>query len=226
MRKLQRLSAFLFAAILVLGLSIPVYAHDYVQMDKKGTITITMHVGDTAVGGGTLTMYRVGEVRENDGDYEFQPAGDFVSCGEPFEDVTSPTLADSLAKYASDKKITGVTNDINMDGSVTFTDLEVGLYLFVQNKAASGYNKADPFLVTLPYMQGNEQYSYNVDASPKVELEKEPESTTPPPAKPHEPTLPKTGQLNWPIPVLAVLGLLLFTAGWLMRFGQRKADEK
>lgn len=226
MRKLQKLSAFLLAAMLVLGLSIPAYAHDYVQMDKKGTITITMHMGDTAVGGGTLTLYRVGEVREDDGNYTFQPTGDFASCGESFENVTSAALADRLAKYATDQKLTGVTKSIDKDGKVTFTDLEVGLYLFVQNKAASGYNKADPFLVSLPYIQDNGQYSYNVDASPKVELEKEPEPTTPPPTKPHEPTLPQTGQLNWPIPVLAVLGLLLFTAGWLMRFGQRKADEK
>ena len=30
-------------------------------------------------------------------------------------------------------------------------------------------------------------------------------------------TLPQTGQLNWPIPVLAVAGILLFAFGWMMQ---------
>jgi len=226
MRKLQKLSAFLLAAMLIFSMSLTAYAHDYVQMDKKGTITVTMRMGETAVGGGTLTLYQVGEVREDDGNYTFQPTGDFASCGESFEDVTSPALADSLSKYAKENKLPGVTKNIDENGTVTFTDLEVGLYLFVQNKAANGYNKADPFLVSLPYMQDNGQYGYHVDASLKAELEKEPEPTTPQPTKPTDPTLPQTGQLNWPIPVLAVLGLLLFTAGWVMRYGKRKANEK
>lgn len=28
--------------------------------------------------------------------------------------------------------------------------------------------------------------------------------------------LPQTGQLNWPVPVLAVSGVLLFAAGWVL----------
>ncbi len=222
MRKFQRISAFLLAAMLVFSMRLTAYAHDYVQMDKKGTITITMHMGETAVGGGTLTIYRVSEVREDDGNYTFQPTGDFASCGESFEDVTSPALADNLSKYASDKKLTGVTKTIDSDGQITFTDLEVGLYLFVQNKAASGYNKADPFLVSLPYMQDNGQYSYNVDASPKVELEKAP---PPPPTKPTDPSLPQTGQLWWPVPLLTVAGMTLFAAGFALSSGKRKEHE-
>lgn len=225
MRKLQRLSAFLLVAMLIFSMGVTAYAHDYVQMEKKGSITVTMHMGDKTVGGGTLTLYRVGEVVENDGNYSFQPTGDFASCGESFERVNSSALAGRLSKYAKDEKRTGVTKSIGKDGKVTFADLDVGLYLFVQNKAASGYRKAEPFLVSLPYMQDNGQYSYYVDASPKVELEKETEPTAPPPTDPKDPTLPQTGQLNWPIPVLAVLGLLLFAAGWAMRYGKRKVNE-
>jgi len=40
--------------------------------------------------------------------------------------------------------------------------------------------------------------------------------------KPPQLTLPQTGQLNWPIPVLVVLGLVLFTAGWQLRFGNKR----
>lgn len=38
-------------------------------------------------------------------------------------------------------------------------------------------------------------------------------------------TLPKTGQLNWPVPVLAVSGMVVFSAGWVLKRGNRR-DEK
>ena len=38
-------------------------------------------------------------------------------------------------------------------------------------------------------------------------------SVTPPTDQPKEPTLPQTGELWWPVPVLAAAGLLLIAAG-------------
>ena len=58
---------------------------------------------------------------------------------------------------------------------------------------------------------------YDVDASPKVELEKEPEPTSTTPPAPTDPRLPYTGQLNWPVPVLTVLGLGLLALGLALR---------
>ena len=43
------------------------------------------------------------------------------------------------------------------------------------------------------------------------------------PATPDKPVLPQTGQLNWPVPVLACSGVLLFAAGWVLnRQGKKK----
>lgn len=36
--------------------------------------------------------------------------------------------------------------------------------------------------------------------------------------------LPQTGQLNWPVPVLVILGLGLFAVGWILRFGKKKEN--
>ncbi|MBQ9720353.1 MAG: hypothetical protein IJV64_06615, partial [Oscillospiraceae bacterium] len=55
---------------------------------------------------------------------------------------------------------------------------------------------------------------YTVDATPKMTLA--PASPTPTPT-PTGPTLPQTGQLWWPVPVLAVLGLFCVAIGWRRR---------
>lgn len=50
------------------------------------------------------------------------------------------------------------------------------------------------------------------------------ESTEPTkPTEPDKPTLPQTGQLWWPVPLMAIAGLVLFLLGWLRR--KERADE-
>ena len=45
------------------------------------------------------------------------------------------------------------------------------------------------------------------------------------PSNPDKPVLPQTGQLNWPVPVLACSGVLLFAAGWVLnRQGKKETD--
>ena len=52
-----------------------------------------------------------------------------------------------------------------------------------------------------------------------------------PPVPPEEPSNPDdlvdTGQLNWPVPVFATIGLLLFGTGWAMfNLGNKDEDEE
>jgi hypothetical protein len=47
-----------------------------------------------------------------------------------------------------------------------------------------------------------------------------------PTAKQSAEKLPQTGQLNWPIPVLAAIGLTAFAAGWMLLCQERKARKK
>lgn len=208
----------LLTAVLLLGMCATAFAHDVPDLSRRGTLNIVMRFDGIAVGGGTLTAYRVGEVHEDDGNYSFVPTERFAASGAVLEQVDSAQLAADLAGFASDKKLEGVTKDIGSDGKVTFESLELGLYLLVQETAASGYSKVAPFLVSVPMMQEG-AYIYEVDASPKVELKKAP-ATNPPSNT--DSKLPQTGQLNWPVPVMAATGVGLFTCGWTLCFHHRK----
>lgn len=220
----KRLLTLLFLVVLTGAVSVNAYAHDVPDMSEKGIIDITMKWKEQAVPGGTLTLYRVGSVREYDGDFSFEPAGVFKNWGSTFEDIQSAGLAAELARYAADNDLKGTTRTIGKDGKISFADLELGLYLVVQDQAASGYSKINPFLVSVPAMEAGE-YIYRIDASPKITNGPEPvpvEPSSPAPTKPGT-TLPWTGQLTWPIPILVVAGLLLFSLGWVLCFGKKRS---
>jgi sortase A len=116
----------------------------------------------------------------------------------------------SEAEEIKKKKGKGIKKEINQDGTVTFFNLKPGYYYLVQEEAAEGFERILPFLVELP-MQEKNQLIYHVQAEPKMEKK------TMGWKEKIDSILPQTGQRNWPVPVLAVSGLLLFLIGKKMR---------
>lgn len=235
-RKNHRMFPFVSAVLLCAALlwvsGISALAKDVPDVSRRGSVRVTMREGDTVVGGGSLTIYHVGDVMEENGNYGFAATEEFAGCKESLSENLSAELAQALAQYVEENKTAGITKTIGKDGQVVFSELEQGLYLLLQRKAADGYKQVTPFLVSVPFYEEG-TYVYDVDASPKVELEKDSTPAVPStpqdpqtPSVPAEPTLPKTGQLNWPIPVLAFLGLSMFSVGWALRFGNKRMQEE
>lgn len=225
---MKKITSILTVIIMLCCFSSTVFADNVPDLTMRGSIQITMRSGDSYVPGGNLTLYKVGDIYEDNGNYSFVLTDGFAGSGEILDDIQSAQLADDLARYAERNSIVGTNKEVDQNANIAFTDLDLGLYLLVQEQAAEGYSNVSPFLVSVP-MQENGAYVYDVDASPKVELEKVTEPDTPdtPPDTPDTPTnpggkLPQTGQLNWPIPVLVACGLGLFIIGWWMRFGGKK----
>ena len=69
--------------------------------------------------------------------------------------------------------------------------------------------------MTVPIME-NGQYVYDVDAQPKAGTSSR-KTTQTPPTQEVLSALPQTGQLNWPVPVLAVTGAVLVAAGVVLK---------
>ena len=100
MKTAKRLAALLLCALLLCCTGVTAYAHDVPDPARHGSINISMHCGDTAVPGGTLTIYRVGDIHEDDGNYSFVPSASFTGCADAFDDIQAPALAQKLADYA------------------------------------------------------------------------------------------------------------------------------
>lgn len=222
---MKRISALLIASLLLAALPVTVFAHDYVQMDKTDcTIEVVVRYDGENITGGTITAVKVGYVHEEDGNYSFRRVGDDALI----ENIQSTDTLNSLLSYYSENKSTLLFEAQTVDvknGGAKFENLTPGLYLILQEKAAEGFSKLNPFLVSVPYMQDG-AYIYDVTAKNKPALEPEAEPTEPEPTEPEptDPKLPQTGQLNWPVPVLTVTGLMLFILGWALCF-KRKREQ-
>ena len=206
MKHLCKTLVLLLLTVLV-GLSgLTAYAHDVPDESEKGSVTVDFEYDSKAVTGGT------------DGNYSFENLPEFASFGSDMADLTSAELAQRLADFADSHNILPVGTQDNKTGSVTFPELPHGLYLVVQVEAAPGYEAMQPFLVTVPMFE-NGRYVYDINAHGKTALQKTkaaPADTVPAGG------LPQTGQLNWPIPVLALAGCVLVLIGLACR---RKNDN-
>lgn len=218
MKKFKALVSIVLAIALTAVLGLSANAWELPDLEKTGSVTVHMRMGDTAIVGGSLTLYRVGDIYEKDGAFLFKTSGSFENSGVSLDEVLSPEPAIALSGYAAKNSTPEVeTLQIGSNGSVTFSDLEAALYLVVQKDAAKGYSAITPFLISMPFCDGD-KYIYDVDASPKVQII--------PDLDDDKPNLPQTGQIKWPIPILAVTGCFLFAVGLYVSFGGKKKNEE
>ncbi|MCD8052129.1 MAG: peptidase [Clostridiales bacterium] len=226
--------ALLLALVLACGMALSAYAADNASLDftQTGSIELTLADSDgNAVSGGSVTLYQVATLYLDDGDMAYAYTDGFADCGVTL-DVEDTSLAETLADYAASKGVSGTTLSIGSSGTVSFGGLELGLYLVVQTTESDNYETISPFVVTVP-LEEDGVWVYDVDASPKVgavtPTEPEPdepdESTTTTTTTTVTKTLPQTGQLNWPVPVLAICGAVLFALGWCLTRSDRKRSE-
>ena len=256
MMKIQKkLSALLVTLLLCFVMTAGVSAHEVPDMSRTGSVTAVMKYNGGAVGGGTLTLYKAGDVSEDDGNYSFTLTKDFAGSGLSLEDISASSLPGALADYAASARLSGNVAAIGADGKVTVSGLAPGLYLVVQGQAAEGYEAVAPFLVSIP-MNENGTYIYDVNVEPKLgALTRTPTASTEMPASAgdkketketassdpssstesssgssgtsgssgEKKTLPQTGQLNWPVPVCAMLGLCLILMGMALRSDRHRS---
>lgn len=201
---------------------------------------------DVPLRGGELTLYQVASVKRTNGNLYFDYTGDFAGCGVVLGDLSDSTLADQLVKYLPAVPAIAAQQDVNEEGYADITKLPQGLYLVVQTEASHGYEAIKPFLVSIPLRDGDNwiydvdatpKVGATIPETPDIpDTPVTPDSPDNPvspgnpdnpvspenpdnpvsPSNPDKPVLPQTGQLNWPVPVLAVSGVVLFAFGWAL----------
>lgn len=186
---------------------------------EKGSIEIKVEYNGTKLSGGQLIAVRVGDLdsqklifRRVTNRAEIKNIGESTAVTQMQNFYTANKNTHKFDVYKTEIK----------DGTAKFADLPLGLYLIYQDTPASGYKKLSAFLVTVPY-----QGKAHVTAAAKTALDLDTESTggttgSSGSASSGSSKLPQTGQLTWPIPWMALGGMVFFVFGWWLCFGKRK----
>lgn len=216
-----KLIAALTLLALAAGLWGSAWAAERPDPERPASLTFVMEFDGQPLEGGSLTLYRVGEISpEGDG---FLLVEALLAEGPAPEDLQDPALAARLEELAASRGLDPFTAAIT-GGRACFDGLEPGLYVVCQRPGEEipDYAAIDPFLISLPQWKDG-AYTYDLTAAPKVPLIPASPQPTPPPDEPDDPSdLPQTGQLNWPVPLMAVAGLALFALGWSLFSGGKR----
>ena len=211
--------------------SIPVSAaenHEMLDPDRIGSISITFtYYDETAketkpvTGGNSVGLYEVADVIVDNGfkfvtDERFAGAGTIPDTDEAL-DAANLDLAEKMAATAKSYAYDVQPKAMDAQGKVSFEGLEVGLYLVVQAAQGEGDNKfvLTPFLITIPQKNPDGSLVYDVDAQSKpLGIGKVVPTPPSPPTPSH---LPQTGQMWWPVVLLAGLGVIAFCFGMIRK---------
>jgi len=226
------LTSLVMAAVMCMGLCSAVSAEKAIGTPNNCSINLQLGYTDSKTNkrvqltGGEVTVYKVSDALEDDGNKYFNPktSGQFQSLANKTtedgqkiaairtissEELTKQNAALAKILAANRSGIKGTTAKIS-NGAVTVSNLTPGLYLMVMTKKSPENAEFAPFLFSLPDPQGN----YQVKASPKPSV-KVTETEKPKEKLPKK--LPQTGQLWWPVPILLLAGLFLVFAGVAFR---------
>ena len=146
-----------------MALSAPIGAaaeevREFPDLDKTGSITATFTYYDKdsgntlpVAGGNSVGLFKVADVEVHNG-FIFVVDPRFASAGE------IPATNFDIAPVEMDS-----------DGTASFSDLEVGLYLVMQAKQGTGDSNfvIAPFLVSIPYRNPDGSLTYDVNAQTK-----------------------------------------------------------
>lgn len=243
MKVVSRILVFVLLMIFVIPTSI--YAREVADMKRKGSVNMTLSSqSKKIVYGAEIGIYKVGEVYVDNG-FHFRYTKDFENLTQDINESIKDNakFSEITLKYISSKNLRPVSSVFSSrDGKVSFENLELGLYYFMQMNDVSGFSKMTPFMVTIPTKNADETLTYDFDASPKMstilDIEDDEEydddlvddkdedkdkdktpvnngGTTEPTNEngSKKPKLPQTGQLWWPIFVLLFLGTIFITVG-------------
>ncbi len=179
MTKVKRIFCVMLALAVCMLASLPVFA-DSVDLTRKSSITVDLRDPQTgaALSGGWLYLYKVADV--NQSGTGFSPVERFDK-GFDFSDIRSRKLVRTIYDYIRDNSYKCDAYVDIAGGSVSFSDLTPGLYIILQAGTIPGYYPMNPFLVSVP-MKFNGDYIYDINATPKMELDKLP--PPPPPTNP------------------------------------------
>lgn len=153
---------------LLLGITNVNATSNIVDISKKGSLNIRLSTNNSEVIKDTeITIYKVGEAAIENSNLIFKNVLEIDSCKIDF--TKDKNITSSMVECIQNTSVKKETNKTDRDGKVSFTNLDLGLYLVVQASDVKGYSKIDPYLAMIPREIDN-NWTYDIVSMPKTEI--------------------------------------------------------
>lgn len=158
----------ILTVLLLLGVSNVSANSNIIDISKKGSLNISLSTNDSKViKGAEITIYKVGDVVVENSNLIFKNVPEINSCKIDFTKVENITT--SMVECIQNTNVKKETNKTDREGKVSFTNLDLGLYLVVQTNEVKGYSKIDSYLTMIPEEIDN-KWIYDITSTPKTEI--------------------------------------------------------
>ena len=120
MKWLKRLPMLVVMVVALCLTSVPAYAHEVPDASRRGTISVTMAYDGARVPGGSVTLYRVGDVVSDDGNYIFTLTSECAASGVSLDDLERGFLRNCTGIFVIGTVVRSISGIIlwNIPGSV------------------------------------------------------------------------------------------------------------
>ena len=164
----RKIIIFCVTILLLLTCSYTVFAEDF-DKNKTGSISVTLieQKQNEPIVGAELSVYYVATVMlDADGNLIYDYTKDFEQFDTQINDTA---LATKLDAFVSQHSVPSAKITTNVEGTALCDELPLGLYFVKQTGVVEGFAPCTSFLVTVPN-ENNDEYVYDVNASPKTEV--------------------------------------------------------
>ena len=108
------------------------------DFDRKCSVTFTMAYNGTPIPGGSLKMYRIASYAYMDNSYGYQWVPELADSGLSFTQAGTEEFARRIFMLVESRSLPAMQKLIGKDGTVTFSNLDTGLYVVYQTEPAKG----------------------------------------------------------------------------------------
>lgn len=165
----MRKSKIIYSILIIIYLSVftNVVNAETFDVNKLSNITINYKIENQNYANKKINIYKIADLNEKT---EFITLSEYIKYNVDFNDIKDSSEWNSLSQVVlgiikNDKIVPTSTLNTNENGIVVFKDLKAGMYLIETEITYEKYKTIiyDPFLISLPNIQGN----YDVNINPK-----------------------------------------------------------
>ena len=199
--------------------------------EESGSLTLrcvfSVEGGERVLAGDEYSLVKIADANISESSVRYVTLSPFKSYDCDWARQSSSVMNDkakALARHCEQNDCYTDSAATDRNGELKFDDLETGLYLVARTKTADANRDfvTDPLLFFIPQDMNGEP-EYDISATPKFSYISPYGNDEP--HTPSDGTLPQTGQLLWPVTLLAVLGCFLIIGGSAL-MSREGSDEK